>query len=90
MTDQEAPKIEYPCPDYKIMVVGNAADDYVDFVVKTISEYDPLFDPSRIVVKPSKNNRFTSVRALITATSEDQLDQLHKSLKASGRVHMVL
>jgi len=90
MSDQEAPKIVFPCSDYKIMVVGNTADDYVDFVVKTISQFDPGFDPSRIVVKPSKNNRFSSVRALITATGEDQLDQLHKALKASGRVHMVL
>ncbi|MEY3037992.1 YbeD family protein [Marinobacterium sp. LSUCC0821] len=88
--NQEPPKIEFPCPNYKIMVVGDSAPDYKEFVVATAKIYDPELDESKVEVKPSSKGRFTSVRVLITATSEEQLAQLHTDLKASGRVKMVI
>ena len=42
------------------------------------------------VVVDSRNGRFQSLRVTITATGNDQLQALFASLKATGRVHMVL
>ncbi|NRP15904.1 YbeD family protein [Marinobacterium sp. xm-a-152] len=90
MSEPTPPKIEFPCPDYKIMVVGDSAPDYREFVVNTMKLYDPDLDESKVEINASSKGRFTSVRVLINATSEEQLAQIHTDLKASGRVKMVL
>ncbi len=91
MTDTpEAPKIEFPCADYPIKVVGNNADDFYAFVVETVQQFDPELDLQKVSVQDSRNGRFRSVRLKITATGEAQLQALFEALKASGRIHMVL
>lgn len=91
MTDTpEAPKIEFPCADYPIKVVGDNADDFIAFVVQTVKGFDPDLDEQKVSVQDSRNGRFRSVRLKMTATGEDQLKLMFEKLKASGRVHMVL
>ncbi|MCD8513938.1 MAG: DUF493 family protein [Nitrincola sp.] len=91
MTDTpEAPKIEFPCADYPIKVVGDNADDFMAFVVQTVKGFDPDLDEQKVSVQDSRNGRFRSVRLMMTATGEDQLKLMFEKLKASGRVHMVL
>ena len=91
MTDTpEAPKIEFPCADYPIKVVGDNADDFIAFVVQTVKGFDPDLDEQKVSVQDSRNGRFRSVRLKMTATGEDQLKSMFEKLKASGRVHMVL
>lgn len=89
MSEQAPPKIEFPC-DYPIKVVGDAAPDFKDFVIRTVEEHAPGLDTSKITLNSSKNGRFISVRMTIVATGEEQLKALFEDLKASGRVHMVL
>lgn len=89
MSDPTPPKIEFPC-DYPIKVVGDAAPDFKDFVIRTVTAHAPGLDESLIELNPSRNGRFISVRMTITATGEEQLQKLFEDLKASGRVHMVL
>jgi len=91
MTDTpEAPKISFPCADYPIKVVGNNTDDFYGFVVETVKGFDPELDLEKVSIQDSRNGRFRSVRLMMTATGEDQLQALFEKLKASGRVHMVL
>ncbi|NVK02275.1 MAG: DUF493 family protein [Oceanospirillaceae bacterium] len=90
MSEPEAPKIEFPCPDYPIKVVGNNADDFRAYVIETVQIYAPDLDISRVTVQESRTGKYLSVRLWITATGEEQLDKMHKDLKASGRVHTVL
>lgn len=91
MTDTpEAPKIEFPCADYPIKVVGDNADDFMAFVVQTVKGFDPDLDEQKVSVQDSRNGRFRSVRLMMTATGEAQLKLMFEKLKASGRVHMVL
>jgi len=90
MSEPEAPKIEFPCPDYPIKVVGNNSDDFRAYVIETVQIYAPDLDISRVTVQESRTGKYLSVRLWITATGEEQLDKMHKDLKASGRVHTVL
>ena len=91
MTDSPgAPKIEFPCADYPIKVVGNNDNDFYGFVVETVKGFDPGLDLEKVSVQDSRNGRFRSVRLKIKATGEEQLQDLFAALKASGRVHMVL
>ncbi len=86
--DQEAPKIVFPC-DYPIRVMGAAAPDFKDFVVRVVKKHAPDFD-GKADVKASRTGKYLSVHIVIMATGTDQLKALHEELKASGRVQMVL
>ena len=84
-----APKVEFPC-DYPIKVVGDAAPDFEATVVKIIEQHAPGLDRRTVNAVDSRNGKFRSVRVTITATGQEQLQALFASLKATGRVHMVL
>lgn len=88
-TTSGAPRVEFPC-DYPIKVVGDAAPDFEATVVEVIEEHAPGLDRRTVNAVDSRNGKFRSVRVSITATGHDQLQALFASLKATGRVHMVL
>lgn len=90
MSNQEPPKIEFPCPDYPIKVIGKNAEDFRDFVIEVVKGHAPDLDVSRITVQDSGKGTFQSVRMFITATGEEQLKNLHQELIASDRVHIVI
>lgn len=85
----DAPKIEFPCP-YPLKVVGDAADDFREFVATVLERHAGPIEVDALEVVSSRNGRFLSVRATIIATGEPQLKALFNELKASGRVHMVI
>jgi putative lipoic acid-binding regulatory protein len=89
MSEINTPKIEFPCP-YPIKVVGDAAEDFRDFVVAVLERHAGAIDDAQIDVRSSRNGRFLSVRATITATGVEQLQAIFAELKASGRIHLVL
>lgn len=89
MTEQQPPKIEFPC-DYPIKVVGVATDDFQDFVVEVMTRHSEQVFTERISARTSGNGNFLAVTITIQATSIEQLQRIHEELKASGRVHMVL
>jgi putative lipoic acid-binding regulatory protein len=90
MSEIQPPKIEFPCPDYPIKVVGKNADDFRDFVIEIVRVHAPDLDVSRITLQDSSKGTYQSVRMFITATGEEQLKSLHEELIASDRVHLVL
>jgi putative lipoic acid-binding regulatory protein len=86
----QSEKIEFPCPDYPIKVLGQAGDDYESFVIGIMRVHDPDFDVERIRVNHSSNGRFTSVTFFITATSKEHLEKLHADFIQHDRIKMVL
>ncbi|MDR2214105.1 MAG: DUF493 domain-containing protein [Pseudomonadales bacterium] len=88
-TAPEAPKIEYPCA-YPIKVMGLNAHDFTHAMIGIIQRHDPGFDPGSVALRPSRNDKYLSVTAVITATGPEQIAALFADLKASGRVQMVL
>ncbi|MEH6444684.1 MAG: DUF493 family protein [Oceanospirillaceae bacterium] len=88
--EQLPPKIEFPCADYPLKVIGHNADDLKDFVIELLLKYDEHIDVSKVTHQDSKSAKFRSIRLLITAQSEAQLIELNDELKASGRVITVL
>lgn len=84
-----APKIEFPCA-YPIKVVGNAAEDFREYVVAVMERHAGPLETEFVTVQASSNGRFLSVRVTITATGHEQLQMIFEELKASGRVHIVL
>lgn len=87
---QEPPKIEFPCENYPIKVIGDNADDFATLVIQIMQRYAPDFDIDTVSLNPSRNGTFVSVRVAITATGDDQLKSIHEALLATGRVKMVI
>lgn len=88
--DVQAPKIEFPCANYPIKVIGDAGEGFADLVVEVLQRHAPDLDETTLVVRNSSQGRFLSVQVLITATGVEQLQAIHIDLRATGRVHMVL
>lgn len=90
MTSQEPPKIEFPCADYPIKVLGVAHDSVTQFVMEVTERHAPGFNSEKVTIKASREGRFQSVTLFITATGVDQLEAYHKELTAHPDIKMVL
>lgn len=90
MTEPKPPKIEFPCPNYPIKVLGVGIEGYDQLVIDIVRMHAPDFDVDRILVRDSKNGRFRALTLYITATGIDQLQSIHRDLTASEHIHMVI
>ena len=86
----DAPKIEFPCPNYPVKVLGVTADDYEEFELNLMRVHAPDFDEKRISINQSSNGRFTSMTFFITAQSVEQLENLHKDFIQHDRIKLVM
>lgn len=90
MDQQDPPKIEFPCEDYPIKIMGEASQDFFDFVIEITEQFDPCFDRQKISTKASSKGRFTSITVLITATGIEHLEQYHQALRKNPATKIVL
>ena len=90
MTEHEPPKIEFPCPDYPIKVMGFSGNEFQEYVLQVVERYAPGFDGSQIEIRDSKNGKYQSITLKITATGVDQLSGLNTDLRKSPLVKLVL
>lgn len=90
MSDLDPPRIEFPCPNYPIKVMGDASEDFRDFVFQVIALYAPDYDHASATFRPSRNGRYESVNVAITATSLEQLEAIFTALKKNPATRMVL
>ena len=90
MSDLQPPKIEFPCEDYPVKIMGDASDEVKTFVFETTELHAPGFDRSKVSIKSSSKGRFQSITVFITATGEEQLSAYHQNLVAHSAIKMVL
>ncbi|WP_428239792.1 YbeD family protein [Gynuella sp.] len=90
MSEPEAPKIEFPCANYVVKVVGSDTGSFREDVLAVMLKYDPKLDQSRIQYRPSSKGTYLSISYWITAESEAQLKTLNEELRSDSRVKTVL
>ena len=80
--------MEFPAP-YTLKVIGNSEDDFPSLVRAELLNHmvDDYLD---LEVRPSKKGTFVSVNVSFTATGEPQLEAIHQSLNATGKVKLIL
>jgi putative lipoic acid-binding regulatory protein len=88
--NQEAPKIEFPCENYPIKILGESTPEMHAFVLATTEKFAPGFDQSKVTIKESAKGRFQSITVFITATGIDQLQAYHQTLVAHPAIKMVM
>jgi putative lipoic acid-binding regulatory protein len=90
MSEQQPPKIEFPCENYPIKVLGEAGQELHTLVIEVMERHAPGFDETRITINESSKGRFQSLTIWITATGEPQLRASHEDLRIHKRVKMVM
>lgn len=93
MTDkieQQPPKIEFPCENYPIKVIGDSCDTFVEVVMEVLQRHAPDIDPETMTRRDSSNGRFLSIQVHITAQCIEQLEDINRDLRETGIVRMVL
>lgn len=88
--EAEKPKIEFPCPDYPVKIIGDHCADYVQSILDVVCAHAPEFDQASATQQLSSNGRFCSLSVRITAESAEHLDRLNEALRKTGKVRMVL
>lgn len=86
----DAPRIQFPCDDYPIKVIGTSGDALVSSVVAIVRAHDDGFRETTLEARRSRQGNYTSVRLSIRATGEPQLKALHEALMAHPLVRLVL
>lgn len=86
----KAPKIEFPCVDYVIKVLGDESPSYRDFVASVLARFDDRVTASSFIEQPSKNGRFVSLTVRMHIEKEADLTSLSEELKSNSMVKMVL
>jgi putative lipoic acid-binding regulatory protein len=87
---EDAPKIEFPCANYPIKVVGKCIAGYDAIIIELMRRYDPSLDVSKVHAKDSAKGTFRSITLYITATGKEQLEELHIELTSLECVKMVM
>ena len=90
MSEQQPPKIEFPCENYPIKVLGDADHEMHSYVLEVMERHAPGFDQARITVTESSKGRFQSVTVWITALGEHQLRAINEDLQLSKKIKMVM
>ena len=70
MTDQEPPKIEFPC-EYPIKVLGRSSEQFRVIVLEVFERHAPGFDEQGITVRDSAKGTFTAMTVTINASRFD-------------------
>ena len=86
---EQSTLLQFPC-DFPIKVVGRREDGFAQAVSEIVQRHAADFVPSTLEMRPSRNARFLSITATITARSKAQLDALYRELSAHPLVMMVL
>jgi putative lipoic acid-binding regulatory protein len=87
---QQPPKIEFPCENYPIKVLGESGPELHSYVIEVMERHAPGFDQTRISIAESSKGRFQSLTLWITATGVDQLSAIHNDLRLNRLIKMVL
>ena len=87
--DVKSHKIEFPCADYPIKVIGDTVVHFKDTVVEILKKYAEV-DMKTLAERQSKEGKYTTVQLHIVAVSENQLHDINSALRATGIVKMVL
>ncbi len=87
---QEPPKIQFPCEDYPIKVLGESSPELHSYVIEIMERHAPGFDQTRITINESSKGKFQSLTVWITATGIDQLSAIHDDLRLNRLIKMVM
>ena len=89
MPDTEKKLLTFPCR-FPIKIIGISREDFADSVHQRILQHAPDYDQSLSTRTLSSQGKYESISVVITAVSQEQLDNIYVSLHTIEGVHFVL
>jgi len=90
VSDLDPPKIEFPCENYPIKIIGLADPGFKEVVFNVVERHAPGFDAARMQLNISGKGNYHAMTLWITATGPEQLSELNRELRISDLVKLVL
>lgn len=90
MSEQQPPKIEFPCEDYPIKVLGESGVELHVLVHTVMTRHAYGYDHSKTTINQTAKGNFQSLTVWVTATGEAQLQAIHEDLRQHKIVRMVM
>lgn len=81
--------LEFPC-DFPIKMMGRDSPEFRALARALVEQHTGALANSALQAAVSRNGRFVSITATITATSQKQLDDIYYALTAHEDVLMAL
>jgi len=73
-----------------LKAIGKDQDNYVQFVVDTISEFVVDLNLEEVSIKPSNGGKYIAVTVPFTAQSRTQLDDIYRKLNQDPRTKWLI
>ena len=89
MSEEKTTLLEFPTA-FPIKIMGLAQDGFAQAIVEIVRKHAPDFDAANTELRPSSGGKYLGLTCTITATSQEQLDDLYRELTAHPLVKMVL
>jgi putative lipoic acid-binding regulatory protein len=89
MNSEKSTLLEFPTA-FPIKIMGLAQDGFAQAIVDIVIKHAPGFDAASTEMRPSSGGKYLGLTCSITATSQEQLDDLYRELTAHPLVKMVL
>lgn len=87
MNQGDKPLLEFPT-EYTVKVLGRDVAGFVEEVSTIVLEHAP--DAADADLRPSSKGSFVAINIRFTAQSMEQLDRMHRALRACERVSLIL
>lgn len=81
--------IDFPC-HFPIKVMGLHVEDFQPTVFNLITQLTEQFDPARSESRPSSSGKYLSITCQVWVTSQDELDEVYRTLSTHPMVSVVL
>jgi len=85
----EESALTFPC-DFPIKMMGRDTPEFRGLARALVESHTGVLADSAVQVATSRNGRFVSVTVTITATSQQQLDDIYRDVSSHSDVLMAL
>lgn len=89
MTDAKTSLLEFPC-QFPLKIMGRAEDQLAQTVLDIVLRHAPDFDGASMEMRASSGGNYVSLTCTVTATSQEQLDNLYRELSGHPLIKYVL
>ncbi len=81
--------IEFPC-EFPVKVMGLTDEGFSQEMIRTIQQFEPTFDASKVEMRGSSAGKYTSLTCNCYVESQAQLDDIYRALTSHPLAKYVL
>ena len=89
MTEENKPLIEFPAR-FPLKIMGERHDEFAAIILAVVQVHAPDTTEVDIVVRESSGGRYLSLTVTVTATSQEQLDNIYRAVTSHPMAKYVL